>query len=146
MYFGIEFNILDGSFVDEVPKLLKAQNEILSLLSGNTDSFLKCPIIYEIVFCFFFIFYAEIRKKNTDIHKSVMLEMQICRQEIIDEVHQLKENFTRMMELARRTNYNQENMAFLEIADHDDQNGDDESENSELSSDDEIEERHYLFR
>lgn len=72
--------------------------------------------------------------------------MQICRQEIIDEVHQLKENFTRMMELARRTNYNQENMAFLEIADHDDQNGDDESENSELSSDDEIEERHYLFR
>lgn len=131
---------------DEVPKLLKVQTELLSLLTGMSWHFL---------FFFYTIFtpqnnvlifvFPDIRKKNADIHKSVMLEMQICRQEIIEEVQQLKERISRMIELTRRTNYNQENFAFLEIADPD-ENGDDDSP-SELSSDDEdVHERHDLFR
>lgn len=74
----------------------------------------------------------------------MMLEMQICRQEVIEEVQQLKESFTRMADMTRRTNYNQENLAFLEIADRDEGNADDDSDS--LTSDEEVEERHYLFR
>lgn len=73
-----------------------------------------------------------------------MLEMQICRQEVIEEVQQLKESFTRMTDMNRGTNYNQENLAFLEIADRDEANGDDDSES--LTSEEEAEDRHYLFR
>lgn len=90
------------------------------------------------------------KKKNADMHKSLMLEMQICRQEVIEEIQQLKESFSRMVELTRRTNYNQENLAYLEIHDdHENENGDDDDDDdsvSDLSSDDDIEERHQLFR
>ncbi|XP_031631284.1 uncharacterized protein LOC116345758 isoform X2 [Contarinia nasturtii] len=60
----------------EIPKLMKVHNEVLSLLT-------------------------ELKKKNNEIHKTVRLELQICRQEIIEEVQQLKQSFTRMTDMIR---------------------------------------------
>lgn len=84
------------------------------------------------------------KKKNNEIHKSVMLELQICRQEIIDEVQQLRHSFTRMTDLIRRNNNNNnnnnhhhhQNLAILEYMDDD--NETEEASDSETSQDDEF--------
>lgn len=39
-----------------------------------------------------------------------MLELQICRQEIVDEVQQLRSSFTRMTDLIRRNTINNRNI------------------------------------
>ncbi|XP_055325475.1 uncharacterized protein LOC129579419 [Sitodiplosis mosellana] len=97
---------------DEVPKLLKVHNEVLSLLT-------------------------EMKKKNNEIHKSVMLELQICRQEIIEEVQQLRQSFTRMTErLIRRSNNNNQNLGMLEYMDDD--NETEEASDSETSQDEDF--------
>lgn len=74
------------------------------------------------------------KKKNNEIHKSVMLELQICRQEIIDEV---RHSFTRMTDLIRRSNNNNhQNMGNLEYMD--DENETEEASDSDESQDDEF--------
>lgn len=66
-----------------------------------------------------------------------MLELQICRQEIIDEVQQLRNSFTRMTNLIRRSNNNNhQNMGILEYMDDD--NETEELSDSETSHDDEF--------
>lgn len=85
------------------------------------------------------------KKKNNEIHKSVMLELQICRQEIIEEVQQLRHSFTRMTDLMRRNNNNnrhiginiRENQNGLLILDDDmdDDNETEEASDSETSHD-----------
>lgn len=74
------------------------------------------------------------KKKNNEIHKSVMLELQICRQEIISEVQQLRQSFTRMTDLIRR-NTNHQEMRILEYMEDD--NETEEASDSE-SDDDEF--------
>lgn len=65
-----------------------------------------------------------------------MLELQICRQEIIDEVQQLRLSFTRMTDLIRqRNNNNNQNLGILEYMDDD--NETEEASDSE-SPDDEF--------
>lgn len=127
--------------------LLKNQNEILTLLTGLLT--IRNVIVNIILKDLNFVFFVriEIRKKNADLQKSMTLEMQICRQEVIEEVQQLKATFSRMVDMTRATNYNHEDLAFLEIADRNGANDDDGDSESELESDDEeVEERHYLFR
>lgn len=77
------------------------------------------------------------KKKNNEIHKSVMLELQICRQEIIDEVQQLRQSFTRMTDLIRRNNNNNhQNLGILEYMDDDYET--EEASDSETSRDDDF--------
>lgn len=80
------------------------------------------------------------KKKNNEIHKSMMLELQICRQEIIDEVQQLRHSFTRMTDLIRRNNNNNnnnhQNLGILEYMDDD--NETEEASDSESSHDDDF--------
>lgn len=83
------------------------------------------------------------KKKNNEIHKSVMLELQICRQEIIEEVQQLRLSFTRMTDLIRRrsinnnnNNHNNHNIGILEFMD--DENETEEASDSETSQDDDL--------
>lgn len=76
------------------------------------------------------------KKKNNEIHKSVMLELQICRQEIIDEVQQLRHSFTRMTDLIRRnTNSNNQNMGILMDEFMEDDNETEEASDSESQED-----------
>lgn len=86
------------------------------------------------------------KKKNNEIHKSVMLELQICRQEIIEEVQQLRQSFTRMTDLIRRNNNNNnhnhnnnnhQNIGILEYMDDDDIETE-EASNSDGSQHDDI--------
>lgn len=87
------------------------------------------------MFCF--VPSPEMKKKNNEIHKSVMLELQICRQEIIDEVQQLRNSFTRMTDLIRRNNNNNhQNLGILEYMDDD--NETEEASDSETSQDDDF--------
>lgn len=73
-----------------------------------------------------------------------MLELQICRQEIIDEVQQLRQSFTRMTDLIRRNNNNNinnnhhhpQNIGILEYMDDD--NETEEASDSETSHDDDF--------
>lgn len=126
--------------------VLKNQNEILTLLTGllKIQNVIVNIILKDLNFVFFEI---EIRKKNADLQKSMTLEMQICRQEVIEEVQQLKATFSRMVDMTRGTDYNHEDLAFLEIAERNGANDDDGDSESEVESDDEeVEERHYLFR
>lgn len=77
------------------------------------------------------------KKKNNEIHKSVMLELQICRQEIIDEVQQLRHSFTRMTDLIRRSNNNNhQNMGILEYMEDDIESSESESSNDDDFPDD----------
>lgn len=76
------------------------------------------------------------KKKNNEIHKSVMLELQICRQEIIEEVQQLRQSFTRMTDLIRRNSNNNQNLGMLEYMDDD--NETEEASDSETSQDEDF--------
>lgn len=76
------------------------------------------------------------KKKNNEIHKSVMLELQICRQEIIQEVQQLRHSFTRMTDLIRRNSNNNQNLGRLEYMDDD--NETEEASDSETSQDEDF--------
>lgn len=65
-----------------------------------------------------------------------MLELQICRQEIIDEVQQLRQSFTRMTNLIRRnTNNNNQNMGILRDEFMEDDNETEEASDSESQED-----------
>lgn len=76
------------------------------------------------------------KKKNNEIHKSVMLELQICRQEIIEEVQQLRHSFTRMTDLLRRNTNNNHNHGMLEYMDDD--NETEAASDSETSQDEDF--------
>lgn len=79
----------------------------------------------------------EMKKKNNEIHKSVMLELQICRQEIIAEIEHLRNSFTRMTDLLHRNiNNNHQNMGILEFMDDD--NETEEASDSDTSNDDDF--------
>lgn len=83
------------------------------------------------------------KKKNSEIQKSVMLELQICRQEITDEVQQLRHSFTRMADLIRRNNNNNRNIGMMDhqngIYEYmDDDNETEEASDSETSHDDDF--------
>lgn len=74
------------------------------------------------------------KKKNQEIHKTVMLELQACRQDIVEEVQQLRHSFTRMTDLIRRNNSNNQNMLdYME-----DDNETEEASDSENSHDEDF--------
>lgn len=65
-----------------------------------------------------------------------MLELQACRQDIVEEVQQLRHSFTRMTDMIRRNNNNNRNIGMLEYMDDD--NETEEASDSENSHDDDF--------
>lgn len=62
---------------------------------------------------------VDMKKKHADIHKTMMLEMQITRQEVIEEVKRLRASVTRMIEsTTRRTNFDVDPADFNFEMDH----------------------------
>lgn len=125
---------------DEIPKLLKVHNEVLSLLTGkqNDLNIVNSDLLFTYFSELFFFspLNTEMKKKNNEIHKSVMLELQICRQDIIEEVQQLRQSFTRMTDLLRRNSNNNQNLGILEYMDDD--NETEEASDSETSQDEDF--------
>lgn len=78
------------------------------------------------------------KKKNQEIHKTVMLELQICRQEIVDEVQQLRRSFTRMTDVLRRTSHANNNNQNVILEYMEDGNETEEASDSDASHDDDF--------
>lgn len=85
---------------DDLSKLLDVHNEVLALLKGECNKWnFQILIICWIVLIFHYG-NTEIKRDNEKIHKSLSLQMQVCRQEIVEHVRHLKNSVTRMVSMS----------------------------------------------
>lgn len=92
----IDFNISFPRITDDLSKLLEVHNEVLALLKGKRKHLiiLRRPANF---ISFLRFDSTEIKRDNDKIHKSLSLQMQMCRQEIIEHVRDLKNSVIRMV-------------------------------------------------
>lgn len=75
-----------------MPKILQVQSQMLSILKGKRFILISLPLDGPEKFTdFLFVFeISDLKKQNEDFRKTVLLTMQSNRQEIIDEVKNLR--------------------------------------------------------
>lgn len=86
-------------FAGDMSKMLEKQNEVLGLLRGksiwlnNGRHFQPQSFIIP-----------EIKADNENLRKSMLLQVQVCRQEIIDKLRDLKRTFRHVIQSAQMPN------------------------------------------